>query len=71
MRLLIAQLRQRLAHNETYLSQTLATRQKTGGLSHGWKAMLWIEGEDAAIRAENEWIRALLVDFAPKDKASR
>jgi hypothetical protein len=58
---LFAALRQRLAHNETYLAQKMGSRLFSAQLSYGEeKTADWVLGEQSAIEAENEWIRALL-----------
>ncbi len=62
------EMRARLAHNERYISQSLATRTIMSDLSYGTaRAVQWLNGEESAIRAENEWIRALL----PAPKAAK
>ena len=54
-------LNQRLTHNEAYLAQSLRSRTEASRLSYGAAmSTQWLIGEEAAIRAENEWIRATL-----------
>lgn len=63
---LLSELRERLKHNEAYLAQSVDTRQFGSGLTYGTlKSPEWLCGEDEAIRAGNEWIRALLKDYTP------
>jgi hypothetical protein len=64
------ELRQRLDHNEAYLAQKMGIRLYFAQLSYGEeKNVDWLIGEQAAIQAENEWIRALLA--APEPPARR
>ena len=58
---LVRALRERLDHNENYLSRTPTARQMGTQLTYGQtKTPAWVDGEEAAIKAENEWISALL-----------
>ncbi len=56
-------LRERLVHNRDYLACSKVARLMAAELSYGeTKSDDWLAGEEAAIRAENEWIEAALED---------
>lgn len=63
----IRELRQRLKHNEAYLAQSVQTHALALDLSAVGVSpadlKCWLEGEEFAIRAENEWIERLLRDY--------
>lgn len=61
---LTRELRKRLAHNEDYLNQSRTGRIELAKLTYGDPNITrdWAMGEEAAITAENEWIRVMLKD---------
>ena len=64
-------LKERLKHNEAYLLQSVLCRRNLTRLTYGApKSLDWLAGEQAAIEAENEWIRALLAGFPSTAKVT-
>jgi hypothetical protein len=55
------QISERIRHNEAYLAQPIETRVLSSELSYGTRMTAeWLDGEAAAIGAENEFMRRLL-----------
>jgi hypothetical protein len=64
---ILRELRQRLAHNESYLTQSTESRVKIQQFAAPEEPCNrdWVEGEASAIRDENDWLRWVLNEYSP------